>query len=189
MWGSNLELKTAKEFDSAISAGSFGIAIWSICSYTSVVSSKTIPNSRPEEKLWRSLYFLYDSAVVVCCSPPIFKPNLGRREIYLLVPLPWKKSLEVMSFLVLSVFAPFFLEFHLNYKVSIEIQGLSTFDCNFQGLSRPWIFMLKFKDFQDFQGVWNAVIFNKFLEQVMFWLFICKYKKNAFGSRENTLFF
>ena len=57
-----------------------------------------------------------------------------------------------MSFLVLSVFAPFFLEFHLNYKVSIEIQGLSTIDCNFQGLSRPWIFV-KFKDFQDFQGV------------------------------------
>ena len=83
----------------------------------------------------------------MCCSPPIFKPNLGRREIYLLVPLPWKKSLEVMSFLVLSVFAPFFLEFHL-IKVSIEIQGLSTIDCNFQGLSRPWIFMLKFKDFQ-----------------------------------------
>ena len=57
-----------------------------------------------------------------------------------------------MSFLVLSVFAPFFLEFHL-IKVSIEIQGLSTIDCNFQGLSTPWIFMLKFKDFQDFQGV------------------------------------
>ena len=52
-----------------------------------------------------------------------------------------------MSFLVLSVFAPFFLEFHVNYKVSIEIQGLSTIDCNFQGLLRPWIFMLKFKDF------------------------------------------
>ena len=161
MWGSNLELKTAKEFDSAISAGSFGIAIWSICSCTSVVSSKTIPNSRPEEKLWRSLYFLYDSAVVVCCSAPIFQPNLGRREIYLLVPLPWKKSLEVMSFLVLSVFAPFFLEFHLNYKVSIEIQGLSTFDCNFQGLSRPWLFMLKFKDFQDFQGVCERCNFQQ----------------------------
>ena len=58
-----------------------------------------------------------------------------------------------MSFLVLSVFAPFFFKFHLNYNVSIEIQVLSTIDCNFQGLSRPWIFMLKFKDFQDFQGV------------------------------------
>ena len=60
-----------------------------------------------------------------------------------------------MSFLVLSVFAPFFLEFHLNHKVSIEIQGLSTIDCNFQGLLRPCgILMLKFKDFQDFQGVY-----------------------------------
>ena len=64
-----------------------------------------------------------------------------------------------MSFLVLpqheqffpeglSVFAPFSLEFYLNYKVSIEIQGLSSTECNFQGLSRPWIFILKFKDFQ-----------------------------------------
>ena len=94
-----------------------------------------------------------------------------------------------MSFLVLSVFAPFFLEFHLNYKVSIEIQGLSTFDCNFQGLSRPWIFMLKFKDFRDFQGACERCDIHQFLEQVMFWLFICKYQKNAFGSRGNTLFF
>ena len=33
-------------------------------------------------------------------------------------------------------------------KVSTEIQGLSSTDCNFQGLSRPWIFILKFKDYQ-----------------------------------------
>ena len=33
-------------------------------------------------------------------------------------------------------------------KVSTEIQGLSSTDCNFQGLSRPWIFILNFKDFQ-----------------------------------------
>ena len=70
-----------------------------------------------------------------------------------------KKSLESMSFLVLSlqesfypkgfsVFAPSSLEFYLNYKVSIEIQGLSSTDCNFQGLSRTWIYILKFKDFQ-----------------------------------------
>ena len=31
----------------------------------------------------------------------------------------------------------FNLELYLNYKVSIEIQGLSSTDCNFQGLSRP----------------------------------------------------
>ena len=31
----------------------------------------------------------------------------------------------------LSVFAPFSLEFYLNYKLSIEIQGLSSTDCNF----------------------------------------------------------
>ena len=33
-------------------------------------------------------------------------------------------------------------------KVSTEIQGLSSTHCNFQGLSRPCIFILKFKDFQ-----------------------------------------
>ena len=36
----------------------------------------------------------------------------------------------------LSVFAPFLLEFELNCKVSIEIQGRSSTDCNFQGLVR-----------------------------------------------------
>ena len=46
------------------------------------------------------------------------------------------------------MFAPFSLEFYLNYKVTIEIQGLFSSDCNFQGLSRPRIFILKFKDFQ-----------------------------------------
>ena len=34
----------------------------------------------------------------------------------------------------LSVFAPFPLQFYLNYKFSIEVQGLSSTDCNFQGL-------------------------------------------------------
>ena len=34
-------------------------------------------------------------------------------------------------------------------KVSTEIQGLASTDCNFQGLSRPWIFILKFKDYQE----------------------------------------
>ena len=45
-------------------------------------------------------------------------------------------------------FAPIPLEFYLNYIVSIEIQGLSSTNCNFRGLSRPSIFILKFKDFQ-----------------------------------------
>ena len=35
-----------------------------------------------------------------------------------------------------SLCCSFSLEFYLNYKVSIEIQGLSSTDCNFQGLSR-----------------------------------------------------
>ena len=37
----------------------------------------------------------------------------------------------------LSVFVPLPLEFYLNYTVSNEIQGLSSTDHNFQGLSRP----------------------------------------------------
>ena len=36
----------------------------------------------------------------------------------------------------LSVLVPFSMEFYLKYKVSIEIQSLSSTDCNFQGLSR-----------------------------------------------------
>ena len=36
------------------------------------------------------------------------------------------------------MFAPFPLEFYLNYKVSTEIQGLSSTDCNFQGLLRTF---------------------------------------------------
>ena len=33
------------------------------------------------------------------------------------------------------MFASFSLEFDLDYKASIEIQGLSSSDCSFQGLS------------------------------------------------------
>ena len=33
-------------------------------------------------------------------------------------------------------------------KVSTEIQGLSSTNCNFEGLLRPRIFILKFNDFQ-----------------------------------------
>ena len=58
-------------------------------------------------------------------------------------PFSAKKSLESMSVLVcshhkqfypegLSVFAPFLLQFSLNYKVSTEIQGLSGTNSNFQ---------------------------------------------------------
>ena len=51
----------------------------------------------------------------------------------------------------LSVFAPFSLEFYLNYKVSIEIQGLSRVFKHRLQLSRTFqalIFILKFKDFK-----------------------------------------
>ena len=36
------------------------------------------------------------------------------------------------------MFTPFPLEFYLNYNVSIEIQGLSSNDFIFQGLSRTF---------------------------------------------------
>ena len=36
------------------------------------------------------------------------------------------------------MFAPFALEFYLNYKVSTKIQGLSSTDRNFQGLLRTF---------------------------------------------------
>ena len=35
----------------------------------------------------------------------------------------------------------------LRWKIGNKFQGLSSTDCNFQGLLRPWIFILKFKDF------------------------------------------
>ena len=43
------------------------------------------------------------------------------------------------------MFTPFSLEFYINYKVSIEIQGLSAVFNDFQGL--------EFLTFKDFQGV------------------------------------
>ena len=48
----------------------------------------------------------------------------------------------------------FFFRVQLNYKISTEIQGPSVTDCNFQGLSWPWIFILKFKAFQDVCKPW-----------------------------------
>ena len=36
----------------------------------------------------------------------------------------------------------------LDKTCNTKFQGLSGTDCNFQGLLRPWIFILKFKDFQ-----------------------------------------
>ena len=42
----------------------------------------------------------------------------------------------------------FSFKLKFNYKVCVEIQRLSSTNCNFQGLSRPWILVLKFKDFQ-----------------------------------------
>ena len=89
----------------------------------------------------------------------LFKDFQGHIFHFSRTPFSAKKSLESTCFLVLpqneqfypeglSVFTPFSLEFYVHYKVSIEIQGLSSSDCNFQGLSRPQIFILKFKDFK-----------------------------------------
>ena len=88
----------------------------------------------------------------------LFNDFQGHISHFSTTPLSAKKSLESTSFSVfpqheqfylegLSVFAPFSLEFYIHYKVSIEIQELSSSDCNDQGLSRPQIFILKFKDF------------------------------------------
>ena len=72
-------------------------------------------------------------------------------------PFSTKKSLESMKFLVLPQheqnnlswrsFCVCSFSFGLD-KVSIKIQGLASTDCNSQRLSRPWIFILKFKDFR-----------------------------------------
>ena len=68
-----------------------------------------------------------------------------------------KKSLESMSFFSSSTSGEFYPEglcicsFTFTVSLSNEIQGLSSTDCNFQELSRPWIFILKFKGL--FQGI------------------------------------
>ena len=77
---------------------------------------------------------------------------------------------NMSNFIHFSVFAPFSLEFYLNYKVSIKIQGLFRSDCSFQGLSRPCIFILKFKDFQ---GLSRCVLTPK-----VKWKRRQEYKKN-----------
>ena len=45
-------------------------------------------------------------------------------------------------------------------KVSTEIQGLSSTYCNFQGLSRPWISFIKFKDFQGACEPWENLVLH-----------------------------
>ena len=86
-------------------------------------------------------------------------------------PFSTKKSPEPMSFLVLpqheqlyreglSVFAPVGTWESGLDKISTEIQRLSSTDCNFHGLSKPWkpwIFISKFKDFQGACEPWIQV--------------------------------
>ena len=60
-------------------------------------------------------------------------------------------NLSQMSFCVCSFLFGVLLKL---LKVSIEIQALSRTNCNFQGLLRPWIFNLKFKDFQGACKTW-----------------------------------
>ena len=75
----------------------------------------------------------------------------GHFSYFWRTPFSAKKSLESVFFsssttwVILSqrsfCVCSFSLEFYISYRVSIEIQGLSSTDCNFQGLSR-----------QEFQG-------------------------------------
>ena len=63
----------------------------------------------------------------------IFQGLHSVQSLCLFSVLPHQENFILKVF----VFAPFPLQFFLNYSVSIEIQGLSSTDCNFQGLSRP----------------------------------------------------
>ena len=82
----------------------------------------------------------------------LFKDIQGHISHFSRTPFSTKKSLESMSFLVLPQHEQFYLKglsvFVGLDKVSTKIQGLSSTDCNIQGLSRPVISILKFKDFQ-----------------------------------------
>ena len=84
----------------------------------------------------------------------LFKHIQGHISHFLRTPFNAKKSLESMSFLVLSQHEQFYLKglsvFVGLDKVSTKIQELSSTDCKFQGLSRPWISILKFKDLKPY---------------------------------------
>ena len=71
----------------------------------------------------------------------LFKDIQGHISHFSRTPFSAKKSLESMSFLVLPQHEQFYLKglsvFVGLDKVSTKIQGLSSTDCNFQGLSRP----------------------------------------------------
>ena len=63
-------------------------------------------------------------------------------------------------------------------KVSIEIQGLSSIDCNFQGSQGPWIFILKFQGlFWTFKVHTNPVIPLPCLLQATLSLDLCTVSK------------
>ena len=76
----------------------------------------------------------------------LFKDFPGHFSHFWRTPFSAKKSLESVFFsspttwVILSqrsfCVCSFSLEFYLSYKFSIEIQGVSSTDCNFQGLSR-----------------------------------------------------
>ena len=92
-------------------------------------------------------------------------------------PFSAKKSLILPQHEGLSVFAPFSLEFYLNYRVSIEIGGLS----------RPWIFVLKYCQYTNWVGLstlWKGSCVKGMCTQywkspslicfwVLSWLFVC----------------
>ena len=113
--------------------------------------------------------FFYALALVIQTTPafvPFFEQKIqgrfkdfhGHISHFSRTPFSAKNSLESIFFgssttwVILSQWSfcvcSFSLEFYLIFQVSIEIQGLSINDCNFQGLSRPWIIILKFRTFK-----------------------------------------
>ena len=123
---------------------------------------------------WRTLYFLS------CITSTTFKTSCKSGKPTGFAPFCWtknsrtfqghishfsrtpfnaQKESRVYVFFSSSTSGEFYPEglwicsFSFTVSLSNEIQGLSSTDCKFQELSRPWIFILKFKDFfKDFQG-------------------------------------
>ena len=54
-------------------------------------------------------------------------------------------------------------------KVSTEIQGLSSTDCNFQGLSRPWTFYFKFQGLSRTFKVRANPVSNMCKRTILYW--------------------
>ena len=115
-------------------------------------------------------------------TSPVNRAHMKRPWVYVFFTssTTWV-ILSLMSLCVCS----FLFGVHLNYKVGIEIQGLPSSNCNFPGILRPWIFNLKFKDFQGACEPWKlqCVLKNKaMISDVLSYSTLCIWRQYEFAT-------